>query len=161
MSRLASAMLCLLGLLLTALPASAQELPPWGTGESRGEDLSVYLVTFGPGDDVPSWFGHGSLVVEVQKLHQSRLYNYGMFSFDERMLLRYAMGRLEFWVDDASPSATFRFYRSMNRDVRLQELNLTTAQRVELAKLLAVNVLPANRNYLYQHYSDNCVTRLR
>ncbi|WNG25759.1 DUF4105 domain-containing protein [Cystobacter fuscus] len=161
MSRLASSMLCLLGLLLTALPASAQELPPWGTGESRGEDLSVYLVTFGPGDDVPSWFGHGSLVVEDQKLHQSRLYNYGMFSFDERMLLRYAMGRLEFWVDDASPAATFRFYRSLNRDVRLQELNLTPAQKVELGRLLAENVLPQNRDYLYHHYNDNCVTRLR
>ncbi|OJH35859.1 DUF4105 domain-containing protein [Cystobacter ferrugineus] len=161
MSRLASAMLCLLGLLLTALPASAQELPPWGTGESRGEDLSVYLVTFGPGDDVPSWFGHGSLVVEDQKQHQSRLYNYGMFSFDERMLLRYAMGRLEFWVDDASPAATFRFYRSLNRDVRLQELNLTPAQKVELGRLLAENVLPQNRDYLYHHYNDNCVTRLR
>ncbi|WNG16198.1 DUF4105 domain-containing protein [Cystobacter fuscus] len=161
MSRLASSMLCLLGLLLTALPASAQELPPWGTGESRGEDLTVYLVTFGPGDDVPSWFGHGSLVVEDQKLRQSRLYNYGMFSFDERMLLRYAMGRLEFWVDDASPAATFRFYRSLNRDVRLQELNLTPAQKVELGRLLAENVLPQNREYLYHHYNDNCVTRLR
>ncbi|ATB38093.1 hypothetical protein CYFUS_003519 [Cystobacter fuscus] len=161
MSRLASSMLCLLGLLLTALPASAQELPPWGTGESRGEDLSVYLVTFGPGDDVPSWFGHGSLVVEDQKLRQSRLYNYGMFSFDERMLLRYAMGRLEFWVDDANPAAVFRFYRSINRDVRLQELNLAPAQKVELGRLLAENVLPQNRNYLYHHYNDNCVTRLR
>ena len=154
-------MICLLGLLLTALPASAQDLPPWGTGESRGEDLSSYLATFGPGDDVASWFGHGSLVVEDQRLHQSRLYNYGMFSFDERMLVRYAMGRLEFWVDDGSPAATFRFYRSLNRDVRLQELNLTPAQRVELGRLLAENVLPQNRDYLYHHYNDNCVTRLR
>ncbi|MGZ3459172.1 MAG: Lnb N-terminal periplasmic domain-containing protein, partial [Archangium sp.] len=162
MPRFAPLLTCLLGLLLlAATPAHAQEMPPWGTGESRGEDLAIYLVTFGPGDDVASWWGHGSLVVEDHRLQQARLYNYGMFSFDERMLLRYAMGRLEFWVDDASPGATFRFYRSMNRDVRLQELNLTPAQRVDLAKLLAVNVLPANRNYLYQHYSDNCVTRLR
>ncbi|WP_257461172.1 Lnb N-terminal periplasmic domain-containing protein [Archangium lipolyticum] len=162
MPRLAPLLTCLLGLLLLAAnPAHAQEMPPWGTGESRGEDLSIYLVTFGPGDDVASWWGHGSLVVEDHKAQQARLYNYGMFSFDQTMLLRYAMGRLEFWVDDASPGATFRFYRSLNRDVRLQELNLSLAQKVELARLLAVNVLPENRNYLYQHYSDNCVTRLR
>lgn len=162
MPRLTRLLTCLLGLLLlAATPASAQDMPPWGTGESRGEDLTIYLVTFGPGDDVASWWGHGSLVVEDQRLKQSRLYNYGMFSFDERMLLRYAMGRLEFWVDDASPGGTFRFYRSLNRDVRLQELNLTPAQKVELGKLLAVNVLPENRTYLYQHYADNCVTRLR
>jgi hypothetical protein len=161
MPHLAPLLTCLLGLLLAANPARAQEMPPWGTGESRGEDLTIYLVTFGPGDDVASWFGHGSLVVEDQRLRQSRLYNYGMFSFDERMLARYAMGRLEFWVDDASPGATYRFYKSLNRDVRLQELNLTQAQKVELGRLLAVNVLPENREYLYHHYNDNCVTRLR
>jgi hypothetical protein len=162
MPRLAPLLTCLLGLLLlAATPARAQDLPPWGTGESKGEDLSIYLVTFGPGDDVASWWGHGSLVVEDRRLQRSRLYNYGMFSFDERMLARYAMGRLEFWVDDTSPSATFRFYRSLDRDVRLQELNLSPAQKVEMGRLLAENVLPENRNYLYQHYDDNCVTRLR
>jgi len=161
MLRLTSSMLCLLGLLLVASPGHAQDLPPWGTGESQGEDLSIYLVTFGPGDDVPSWFGHGALVVEDARLKKSRLYNYGMFSFDERMLLRYAAGRLEFWVDDSSPAATFRFYRSLNRDVRLQVLNLEPAQKVEMGRLLAVNVLPENREYLYHHYNDNCVTRLR
>ncbi|MET0405705.1 MAG: DUF4105 domain-containing protein [Cystobacter sp.] len=161
MPRLLLPMTCLLGLLLAALPASAQQPPPWGTGQSEGKDLSTYLATFGPGDDVPSWFGHGSLVMEDQRLRQSRLYNYGMFSFDERMLLRYAMGRLEFWVDDASPAGTFRFYRSLNRDVRLQELNLTPAQKQEMGRLLAENVLPQNRDYLYHHYNDNCVTRLR
>ncbi|OJT18019.1 hypothetical protein BO221_41730 [Archangium sp. Cb G35] len=162
MPRLAPLLTCLFGLLLLAsTPTHAQELPPWGTGESQGQDLSIYLVTFGPGDDVASWFGHGSLVVEDQRLKQSRLYNYGMFSFDSTMLARYAMGRLEFWVDDAGPGGTFRFYRSLNRDVRLQELNLSPAQKVEMGRLLAVNVLPENRHYLYHHYNDNCVTRLR
>jgi hypothetical protein len=161
MPRLVPLLLCLLGLSLAASPAHAQQMPPWGTGESKGEDLTVYLVTFGPGDDVASWWGHGSLVVEDQRLKQSLLYNYGMFSFDERMLMRYALGRLEFWVDDASPGGTFRFYRSLNRDVRLQELALSPEQRVEMGRMLATNVLPENRNYLYQHYNDNCVTRLR
>ncbi|MBM7117557.1 DUF4105 domain-containing protein [Archangium primigenium] len=161
MPRLTSSMLFVLGLLLVAAPAHAQDMPPWGTGESRGEDLSIYLATFGPGDDVPSYFGHGSLVVEDARLRTSRLYNYGMFSFDERMLARYAMGRLEFWVDDSAPGPTFRFYRSLNRDVRLQQLDLSPEQKKELGRLLAVNVLPENRQYLYHHYNDNCVTRLR
>lgn len=161
MPRLAPHLLCLLGLLLAAPLAHAQEAPPWGTGESQGEDLTLSLLTFGPGDDVASFWGHGALVVEDRKLRWSRLYNYGMFSFDERMLMRYAMGRLEFWVDDASPQGTVRYYQRENRDVRAQELNLTPAQRKALGLLLAVNVQPENRDYLYQHYNDNCVTRLR
>jgi hypothetical protein len=161
MPRLSLIATCLLGLLLWAAPARAASVPPWGTGESRGEDLSIWLVTFSPGDDVPSWWGHGSLVVEDRKLQHSRVYNYGMFSFDDAMLARFAMGRLEFWVGQASVNGTFRFYKSEDRDVRIQELNLTPEQRVTVAKRLADNVLPENRDYLYHHYNDNCVTRLR
>lgn len=162
MHRLSLVATCLLGLLLLAVPArAASKPPPWGTGESRGEDLSVWLVTFSPGDDVPSWWGHGSLVVEDRRLQQQRLYNYGMFSFDEAMLARFAMGRLEFWVGESSVRGTFGLYKSLDRDVRIQELNLTPEQRVRMAKRLADNVLPENRDYLYHHYNDNCVTRLR
>ncbi len=161
MPRLAPLLTCLLGLLLLAPPALAASVPPWGKGESRGEDLVISLVTFGQGDDVPSWWGHGSLVVEDQRLQKTRLYNYGMFSFDEKMLARFAMGRLEFWVADASAMGTFRTYQHYDRDVRVQELNLTPEQRLKVAKLLADNVLPENRDYLYHHYKDNCSTRLR
>ncbi|WP_224370851.1 Lnb N-terminal periplasmic domain-containing protein [Hyalangium versicolor] len=161
MPRSAPLIACLLGLLLVAAPALAASPPPWGTGESHGEDLVISLVTFSPGDDVASWWGHGSLVVEDRRLGSARLYNYGMFSFDSTMLGRYAMGRLEFWVAEASPTRTYRFYESQDRDVRIQELNLTPEQRVEIGRLLATNVLPENRDYLYHHYNDNCVTRLR
>lgn len=154
-------LLCALLCLLLAAPARATPPPPWGTGESQGEDLTISLITFGPGDDVPSWFGHAALVVEDRRLGQGRLYNYGMFSFDERMLARYAMGRLEFWVGEASVGRTLDFYRSLNRSVRVQELALSPAQRVELARLLAENVLPESRGYLYHHYRDNCSTRPR
>jgi hypothetical protein len=161
MPRLAPLLTLLLGLLLVAAPARAAAAPPWGTGESQGEDLAISLVTFGPGADVPSWWGHGSLVVEDRRLGKARLYNYGMFSFDEKMLARFAMGRLEFWVADASVLGTYRVYKEYDRDVRIQELHLAPEQRVKVAKLLADNVLPQNRDYLYHHYNDNCSTRLR
>ncbi|WP_408889872.1 DUF4105 domain-containing protein [Myxococcus faecalis] len=162
MLRLSLIALGLLGLLL-ASPAHAQSglVPPWGTGESQGEDLVISLATFSPGDDVPAWWGHGSLVVEDRKLGVTRLYNYGMFSFDDAMLARFAMGRLEFWVGQARAEATYRYYRAEDRDVRIQELNLTPEQREQVARRLADNVLPENREYLYHHYNDNCVTRLR
>ncbi|NTX41175.1 DUF4105 domain-containing protein [Myxococcus sp. CA033] len=163
MPRLSLIALCLLGLLLAApARAAASDLvPPWGTGESQGEDLVISLATFSPGDDVPSWWGHGSLVVEDRRLGVARLYNYGMFSFDDAMLARFAMGRLEFWVGQARVDRTYGFYRAEDRDVRIQELNLTPEQRQQVAKRLADNVLPENREYLYHHYNDNCVTRLR
>lgn len=150
-------------LLLLALPALGQggRTPPWGAGQSRAEDLDLTYALFGPGDDVASWWGHAALGVEDERLNVSRLYNYGNFSFDEQMLARYAMGRLEFWVADAPVMPYLRFYARADRDVRVLHLNLSPQARARLAQHLADNVLPGNRDYLYDHYRDNCSTRLR
>lgn len=149
---------------MLALVAAAvlSQSVPWGTGESRGEDLSVTLATFGPGDDLPSWWGHSAMVVVDSRLRQARLYNYGMFDFSTGFVHKFVQGRLEFWVADTEyVTGTFDLYKHLDRDVRLQELNLTPAQRVVLAKSLADNVLPQNKDYLYHHYNDNCSTRPR
>lgn len=131
------------------------------TGQSRPEDLRVSVVTFSPGDTLTEWWGHTALVVEDTKLNHGRLYNYGMFSFDEGFVHRFVQGRLEFWVADDSISGTYRLYQFLKRDVRIQELNLLPEQAEQLAKALGNNVLPENRVYLYHHYNDNCSTRPR
>ena len=139
-----------------------QSVPPWGTGESQGEDLTVTLATFGPGDSLESWWGHSAMVVVDQRLRVARLYNYGMFDFSTGFVHKFVQGRLEFWVADTpAVLGTYELYQQYDRDVRLQVLNLTAAQRVVLAKSLADNVLPQNRDYLYHHYNDNCSTRPR
>lgn len=140
-----------------------QSLAPWVTGESRPEDLDVWCVTFSPGDMVNDWWGHTALVVQDHRLNHARLYNYGMFSVADPVAFvrAFIKGRLEFWVGEASVDGTFEFYKSLNRDVRVQELNLTPTQAQTVARLLGKNVLPENRNYLYHHYHDNCSTRPR
>jgi hypothetical protein len=145
-------------LLLAVLLAG---VAPWGAGESRGEDLSIKVVTFGEGDDVTEWFGHAAVVVEDRRLHESRLYNYGEYSFDRAMVGRYAMGHLEFSVGERPVERTLALYGARDRAVRMQELWLSPAQKLALAARLADNVLPAHRRYLYDHYADNCTTRVR
>ncbi len=148
------------GLLLTLVLSMPPA--PWGTGESRPEDLVVSLVTFGPGDDLPSWWGHSALVVQDNRLRQVRLYNYGMFDFSTGFVHKFVQGRLEFWVADTPyVYETYAMYKSLDRDVRIQELKLRPEQAAVLAKALADNVLPENRDYLYHHYNDNCSTRPR
>jgi hypothetical protein len=138
------------------------QVAPWGTGESRGEDLTVWLATFGPGEDIEYWWGHSAMVVEDSRLQSHRLYNYGQANFTPAFVLDFLRGRMDFWVADTDAVVgTYEQYKSLNRDVRTQELNLTPAQRLVLAKLLADNVLPENRGYLYHHYNDNCSTRPR
>jgi hypothetical protein len=149
---------------LVASLALSQSLPPWMTGESRPEDLRVSLVTFSPGDSITEWWGHTALVVEDTRLNHGRLYNYGMFGFADgvgHFLANFMKGRLEFWVADDSIGGTYRLYQYLNRDVRIQELNLTPEQALLISKRLGANVLPENRVYLYHHYNDNCSTRPR
>ncbi|RVU42535.1 DUF4105 domain-containing protein [Lujinxingia sediminis] len=148
-----------------ALLGSAREAQayntPWGKGLSRPEDLVISLATFSPGDQIPQWFGHTALVVEDRRFNTSRLYNYGMFSFGDGMLMNFAMGRLLFWVAPAPVAPTYQFYIAEDRDVRVIELNLPPETRAEVAAFLADNVRPENREYLYHHYDDNCATRVR
>ena len=145
-------------------PATSQAAapgPPWGKGVSEAEDLQIKLVIFSPGDQIANWFGHAALVVEDTRLGTSRLYNYGMFNFDGTLLVKFAMGRLWFWVGQQPERLTYDYYKSQERDVRIHLLDLAPAKRMELAKHLARKVRPENRDYLYHHYFDNCSTRPR
>jgi hypothetical protein len=135
---------------------------PWAPGgPSRPEDLVISVVTFGPGDDLPSWWGHTALVVEDQRLQHGRLYNYGMFGFSSGFVHKFVQGRLEFWVGEDSVTGTYQLYRHLNRDIRIQILNLSPAQAQQVALMLAENVTVDHCEYLYQHYDDNCSTRPR
>ena len=129
---------------------------------SRGNELVVKLVTIGPGDDLTSWWGHTAIIVEDNRFNVSRFYNYGLFSFDQdNFITNFAMGRLIFWVGAWNTSDALAHYVSLNRDIRFQILNLSPQKKVELATFLATNIQPENREYLYDHYRDNCSTRVR
>ena len=109
-----------LALFLAAAPLTV----PWGTGESKAEDLVISLVTFGPGDDLTEWFGHAALVVEDKRLKDSRLYNYGEFAFDNVTIPKYALGHLMFSVGARIPERNIESYKKKRRAVRIAELAL-------------------------------------
>lgn len=146
----------LLGVLSFAAVANAQlPLPP------SGDDVGVALVTFGPGDAVFNYFGHNALLIEDRRNGYGVLYNFGMFSFGPEMLPKYMTGRLEFWAGAMAVEPTFRDYIRMNRGIRVDRLNLPADKRLTLARALVEAVQPANRDYLYHHYINNCSTRVR
>ena len=153
-------------LTLLVATTAAQSLPPWMTGESQPADLSVSLVTFSPGDSLVEWWGHTSFVIEDKRLNHARLYNFGMFGPKEGdttgFVQDFIKGRLIFWVADDSVLGTFNFYKKyLDRDVRIQELDLEPSEAMAIARRLGTHVLPENRMYRYHHYNDNCSTRPR
>jgi hypothetical protein len=137
-------------------------LPTWENNFSRGEYLQIKLVTIDPGDELTMWWGHTALIVEDLRFNTSLFYNYGIFSFEQDNFIRnFAMGRLIFWVGAWNTEGALDYYKSLNRTIRMQILDFAPERRLELARFLAHNALPENREYLYDHYYDNCSTRLR
>lgn len=134
---------------------------PWQDGRSKAGDLQISLITFSPGDNINDWFGHTALAVQDTVNNIARVYNFGLFSFDDGFLTRFAMGRLIFWAGDASLGAIMSRYMKADRTISFQILNLPPQKKLQLAKKLTIAVLPENSHYLYHHYNENCATRLR
>jgi hypothetical protein len=64
-----------------------------------GGELTVSLLTFGPGDHPFSKFGHNGLLVENSKLATRAVYNYGTFSFDSLWLIpKFMLGKYRYWL---------------------------------------------------------------
>jgi hypothetical protein len=129
--------------------------------ESRGEDLTVQLVTFGAGDAIHQYFGHNAMVVTDRARGMEAMYNFGMFGFGPDMLPKYLQGKLDFWAAVTPVEETYARYIESNRGVRVLELNLPPERKLRLAQRLAFFVRPENRVYRYDHYRDNCSTKLR
>lgn len=121
----------------------------------------ITLVTFGPGTEVHQYFGHNALIVSGIGGQQPLVYNYGMFGFGPDMIPKFLRGRLEFWVGALPLGPTFDMYVAQDRDVRLIPLALTPEQRTQIANELARDASPEHRDYLYNHYDNNCSTRVR
>ena len=150
----------LLVLLITTI-ASAQA-PSTQNATEPGSELTVFLLTMGPGDMIFEKFGHNAILIEDRRTGQSYAFNYGIFQFDQGFIWRFLRGRMRYWMEAAEGRGTINYYTNIeNRSVWLQELNLTPAQRAKLWNHLAWNVREENKYYFYNYYNANCSTRVR
>lgn len=138
-------------LMLYLRPAAAQDT----------SGLAIKLVTFGVGQDIPSYWGHTALIVEDTIRQRARIYNYGLYSFGDDFVANFLRGRLIFSGGAFKVPGYLNYYRNLDRDIRVATLDISQTQKILLARRLEESVLPENRNYLYDHYYDNCSTRLR
>lgn len=155
------AVLVLHGLFLGVLPLRSQTQAPEAS-PVPGEQLTVRLITAGPGTEVWELFGHNAIWIHDQTTGRQTAYDYGRFDFAEPgFLWRFVKGRMWYWMGAADPRGMIAAYVSRDRSVWVQELNLPPAAREELRLLLEHNVQEENRYYRYDYYRDNCSTRIR
>lgn len=146
---------------LDTLPPSAQSVPVVTPAEP-GSNLTVYVLTFGWGDAVWERFGHNAIWISDRTRGTDMTFNWGMFDFNQpHFIWRFITGDTRYWMEPIDYNTMVRYYRSQNRSILAQEINLSPAQKVKLAEFLQWNALPQNKFYRYDYYRDNCSTRLR
>jgi hypothetical protein len=137
-------------------PSSAPAPPP------EEDPLSVYALTFGPGDHPFFKFGHNAILVRDAAAGTERVYNFGTFKFDSPWLIpEFMRGRLTYWLSVSSLQASLASYQRENRSILAQELVLAPDVKRTLQARLEENARPENRAYRYDYFLDNCSTRVR
>jgi hypothetical protein len=130
-------------------------------GRQRGDDLTIKIAVMGPGDELYFWWGHLAIAVEDAARGEERLYDYGVFSFDnEDFFLNFAFGRMLYLMSASRADRVYRRYTDDNRDVTLYTLDLDADKKAAIHDFLEWNARPENRDYWYHHFRDNCVTRV-
>jgi uncharacterized protein DUF4105 len=126
---------------------------------------TIYVLTFGPGDETFSKFGHDAIWVQDPAQPRARrdlVFNYGTFRFDSPWLIvDFLKGNLSYWLSVSSLDRTLAAYRANNRSVSAQELALAPEVARQITSFLHENVKPENAYYRYDYYRDNCATRIR
>jgi hypothetical protein len=122
----------------------------------------VYLLTCGPGTETYSIYGHSALRVIIPANKSDLVYNWGVFDFSTpHFAYRFAKGRLDYYLGVFSFNGFLQEYRSENRWVVSQKVNLTQVEIAKLFSLISDNLKPENIKYRYDFLYDNCSTRIR
>jgi hypothetical protein len=130
---------------------------------SASADTRVELYTMGPGDDLFSAFGHAALCVADGPAPGGVCYNYGVTDFADpaAVVWSFLRARPRYWVSRMPLPLMLESFAAQDRTIYRQVLALPAAAADVLAARLAYDAQPAHKYYRYNHYRDNCSTRLR
>ena len=133
-----------------------------GLSAQQPDSLRFSLLTCSPGQMVYELFGHTAIRYQNFTRRQDLVFNYGMFDFDTpNFAYRFAKGQADYQLGVNSMQGFKLSYARRGSTVYEQELNLTTAEKVELQRLLFVNYQPEHRVYRYNYFYNNCTTCAR
>ena len=151
--------------LLLVVPSIASAQPQrMGVLPPISDDVpKVIVLTFGVGPRIFERFGHAAICLQHAPPSEPVCFNYGVTDFDAGpiMIWRFLRSEQRFWVEPESWSSMTRFYESEDRDIWMQPLPLEPAQARAIEARLYHDVEEQNRYYVYDHFFDNCTTRVR
>lgn len=122
----------------------------------------IGVATMQPGEIFWERFGHDAIVVADPATGEATSYNFGYFDMTEPGFVgNFIRGHMRYRLVALPLEEDLVLYRDEGRGVRIQWLDLTDAQALDLARRLEVNARPENAVYTYDYFRDNCATRVR
>ena len=139
--------------LFSCLCLNAQESDPYETAQ-------ISILTIGPGYSLNDAFGHNG--IRVRTSFTDVVFDYGRYPFnDPNFYLNFARGKLIYSQGLSKYQDVVDYYKSQKRSIQEQVLDLSNEEKRDLHAFLIDNALPANRDYLYDFFYDNCATKIR
>ncbi len=128
------------------------------------DNTQFSVLTCDPGNQIYSLFGHSGLRIRNTSENIDQVVNWGLFEFnDDQFQFGYdfAKGRLSYYMGIQRTAGFLYEYKSSNRKVSEQILNLSHENKNKLIELININNLPENRKYKYEFFYDNCSSKIR
>ena len=145
--------LLLLAISLFSIRGIAQPLSP---------SAKISLLVCAPGDEIYSYFGHAAIRVNDPLSERDIVFHYGAFSFETpHFIWRFAKGETDYEIAVQRMSSFMKEFYDDQRSVAEYVLDFTPAEKQGLFEALVENYKKENRVYRYNHFLDNCATRLR
>lgn len=144
--------------------AAAHEQPPPADVQALYADKPVIeLVTMGIGALIWERHGHIALCVRYADPREDTCYNYGIGSFEKPLGMAWGFfrGTNSFWVGKSPRRQMLWIYQYTDRTIWTQPIPLSPEQKQRVIEKLERDILPENRYYAYDHFWDNCTTRVR
>ncbi len=133
-----------------------------GNSQPLASSAKASLLICAPGDEIYSGFGHAAIRFNDPLNGRDIVFHYGAFSFGApHFIWRFAKGETDYEIAVQRMSSFMKEFYEDKRSVTEYVLDLTPEERQALFAALVENYKPENRVYRYNHFLDNCATRLR
>ncbi len=123
---------------------------------------NVSILTFLPGEEVYTLFGHSAIRIHDPVNDIDRVYNFGTFDFDTPFFyLKFIKGNLLYQLSVADYELERSQWPYEKRTVYEQKLNISLKDKQNIYDNLESTYYSNARYYKYNFFFDNCATRVR
>ncbi|MBN1118918.1 MAG: DUF4105 domain-containing protein [Bacteroidales bacterium] len=130
-------------------------------GNFSVDPIRISLLTYTPGTELYSTFGHSAVRVVDYCNNTDYTYNYGTFDFDdEGFYFKFIKGNLKYKLSRIPTEYVILYTQEENRSIVENEFFLPFGLKKEIQQALEQNYLPGNRQYYYDFLYNNCSTRI-